>query len=411
MSDATMNSEYADANQRYAVCMRQSSAKAKESNFACPHYTVDESLLNKCSASPDGVFQENCSESCPILSKESKRKEPKMLREYIHESVEIPVAEVTAEMLANGVIPVRIMRPGFNSSKSRNYTKEAVQSSVTLFEGAKMYANHATKSEEKERPERDIRDWVSTLKNIHISKVTGESLGEAHVHSGWFKEMGQGLLQAGTLNKLGVSINTLGRGSRRKVDGVDTFVVESFIDHPFKSVDFVTEPGAGGQAGVTESVQGVDAYLMDLVQLREARPDLVKEVEAEIENKNKPEVAKKMELQETIDKLTADNAVLIKEKIELAAKIEEAAKAKARTEAQTVITAAIGKSTLPDAAKERLSEHFKEAENAGGIDVAIKVEADYLAKLTESGKVKGLGVSTSDLSKLTPRQKIEAALK
>jgi hypothetical protein len=331
------------------------------------------------------------------------------MRDYIHESIEIPVAEVTAESIASGIIPVRIIKPGFNTSKSRNYTKSAVKDIVALFEGAKQYANHATKSEEKERPERDIRDWVATLKNIHITKE-GAAAGEAHIHAGWFKEMVKGLSEAGTLNKLGVSINSIGKGSRQKVDGTETFVVESLVDHPFKSVDFVTEAGAGGQVGIKESTEVVDAYLIDAVKLKETRPDLVTELETEFKDKNKSEVNKIMEAEQEIKTLKESVETLTKEKAELQVKITEAEKGKAKIEAQAKINEAVSKSALPDAAKAKLLEVHKEDTDATRIDGDIKAESDYLAKLAESGKVKNLGHTEVDMSKLTPRQKIAAGL-
>jgi len=323
-----------------------------------------------------------------------------LMRDYIHESIEIPLAEVTAENIAKGILPIRILQPGFNATKGRHYGVNAVSDTKKIFEGAKQYANHATKTEEKERPERDIRDWVSTVENVHVSPKDGCSYGNARIHAGWFKDMVQGLYEAGTLNKLGVSINSVGKGSRQKIDGVETFAVEGLIDYPFKSVDFVTEAGAGGQAGLHESVQIVDAYLMDLTKLKETRPDLIKEIETEIkaeyDNKNKVEVKKTMETNEALDKLTKDNEALVKESAELKAKIAEEKKGKAKIEAQAAIKEAVNKSTLPEVAKAKLIEQFKEAEKADGVDVAIKTESDYLAKLTEAGKVKGLGVSQSD---------------
>jgi hypothetical protein len=318
-------------------------------------------------------------------------------RAYVHESIEIPVSEVTAETIANGVLPVRIIQPGFNSSKSRNYTKNAVKDAVAIFEGAKMYANHATKTEEKERPERDIRDWVSTLKNVRITKE-GNAVGEAHIHAGWFKEMVKGLQEAGTLNKLGVSINSIGKGSRQKIDGVETFLVESLIDHPFKSVDFVTEAGAGGQAGVKESdvKPEADLYLIDLTKLKEARPDLIQEAQSEFENKYKTEVKGKMDLEQENKSLKESMETLTKERDGLKAQIEEAEKGKAKIEAQAKINEAVSKSTLPDAAKAKLLEQFKEATTADGIEAAIKAESDYLAQLNKTGKVKGLGPTQPD---------------
>jgi len=326
-------------------------------------------------------------------------------RSYIHESIEIPVSEVTAEQIASGILPITILHPGFNKSKSKNYTAASVKETIAYYEGAKQYADHATKEEEKVRPERSIRDWVSTLKNIHITKE-GHAAGEAHIHAGWFKELVQQLKEAGTLDKLGVSINGIGKGSRRKVDGVDTFVVESFVDYPFKSVDFVTEAGAGGQAGVKESTEIIDAYIMDLAKLKESRPDLISELETEFKDKNKPEVNKIMESEQEIKTLKESIEALTRTNTELQAKITEAEQGKAKIEAQTLITEAISKSALPEAAKARLTEQFKESLTSDTIEAAIKSETDYLAKLAESGKVKGLGHTTPDTSKMTPEQKI-----
>jgi hypothetical protein len=51
----------------------------------------------------------------------------------------------------------------------------------------------------------------------------------------------------------------------------------------------------------------------------------------------------------------------------------------------------VGKSELPEAAKSRILEKFKDVETADGIEEAIKSEKDYIAAIQESGKVKGLG--------------------
>jgi len=56
---------------------------------------------------------------------------------------------------------------------------------------------------------------------------------------------------------------------------------------------------------------------------------------------------------------------------------------------------------LPSAAKERLLERYKDTETAEGIAEAIKSEVDYIAKLSEAGKVKGLGGSTPNPEKDT----------
>ncbi len=326
-------------------------------------------------------------------------KEPVEHRDYINESVSVPVDEAKKESLAKGVVSIRIIQPGFNASKTRYYTESAIRDAVKIFEGAKMYANHATKSEEKERPERDIRDWVATVKNAKVAE-NGNAVAEAHIHAGWLKEMVQNLSEQGNLDKLGVSINAIGKGSKQKISGTDTFVVESLIDYPFKSVDFVTEAGAGGQVGVKESAEYVDVYLVDLATLKEARPDLIKEMESEYDSKNKTEVKSKMDLEQENKTLKESIETLTKERDGLKGQIEASQKAQRIAEAKVKIDEAISKSGLPEAAQKRLVERFKDAESDQGVQEAIKAELDYVAALKESGKVKNLGGSNPEATKV-----------
>lgn len=100
-----------------------------------------------------------------------------------------------------------------------------------------------------------------------------------------------------------------------------------------------------------------------------------------------------MESEERITELEGQITTLTTERDDLKIKMEEAVKEKAKAEAQAVIKEAVDKAELPDAAKERLTERFRDAESADGIEEAIKSEVDYIAKLSESGKVKGLGGS------------------
>jgi len=47
----------------------------------------------------------------------------------------------------------------------------------------------------------------------------------------------------------------------------------------------------------------------------------------------------------------------------------------------------------------RLTERFKDADSADGIEEAIQSEKDYIAKLAEAGKVKGFGPTREDTEK------------
>ena len=103
-----------------------------------------------------------------------------------------------------------------------------------------------------------------------------------------------------------------------------------------------------------------------------------------------------MEIEEKVKELETEKVNLTKECDELKTKITEADKARAKAEAQAIIKEAVDKAELPEAAKVKLTEQFKEAEKAEGIDIAIKAEGVYLAKITEQGKVKGMGATIPD---------------
>ena len=317
------------------------------------------------------------------------------MRERIQqEACEIAIEEVTKEGIANGILPVRIIKPGFNTSKSRFYSEASIANAATIFDGAKMYADHATEAEEDARPERSIRDWVATLRDTKVSEQ-GNAVGTANIHAGWVKEMVQNLYKHGNLGDLGTSINAIGKGVVQTIEGHKTTLVEGLVASPFQSVDFVTEPGAGGQAGLRESATDlfIDAELIDLAKLRETRPDLVTEIEAEIKHNVAQEVREAMEATKEVDDLKVQVETLTTEKGELQQQLDEAAEARVKDEAQATIKDAVDKSELPEAAKSRLLERFANATTDEGVAEAITAEADYLATIRGDGEVRNMGDS------------------
>ena len=60
------------------------------------------------------------------------------------------------------------------------YTREALGSAVSVFEGKKCYANHPSSIEEQSRPERDVRDIIGHFENVRVSEdETGAAILEA----------------------------------------------------------------------------------------------------------------------------------------------------------------------------------------------------------------------------------------
>ena len=304
----------------------------------------------------------------------------------------IPLTE--AKIGSKGKAVVTVIKPGFNSSKDRYYPAEMLARDYPVFEGVKMYSDHPTEKDEKERPERSIRDWVATLQNVRPG-TDGTIVGEAVIVEPWMQEKLSTLRDNSMLKDMGISINAIGSASKAEIEGVKTNFIERIVRA--RSVDFVTEAGAGGGVQLYESDNAdLDVDLISMDTLKERRPDLIKAIESAVKTEINTEVKKKMALEDDVKTLTETNQTLTKELDEVKGKLAEADKAKAKADAQAIIKEAIAKAELPDAAKERLSEQFKEADKADGVTEAIKTESDYIAKLAESGKVKNLGGSKLD---------------
>lgn len=305
----------------------------------------------------------------------------------------IPLTEAKFD---KGRATVVVIKAGFNETEDRYYPAEVLKRDYGVFEGMKMYADHPTDEEEKARPERSIRDWVATLTEVTCDE-NGIVTGVAEIVEPWLMQKLASLRDKEMLSEMGISINAVGSASKATIDGKETLVIEKLV--ACRSVDFVTEPGAGGVVTLYESDRSYDIDLVELSTLKEKRPDLVKEIEAKVKAEIIKEVKRMSEQEERITELEGQITTLTAERDTLKEAAEKAEKDKAKAEAQAVIKEAVDKAELPDAAKERILDSFKDAESADGIEEAITTEKDYIAKLAEAGKVKGLGRTQADSDK------------
>ena len=316
-----------------------------------------------------------------------------MTRELVQNFV--PLTEAKFD---KGRATVIVIKPGFNASEDRYYPAEMLKRDYEVFEGQKMYADHPTEKEDKELPERSVKNtgWVAVLKDVKVDE-SGVVTGVAEIIESWLMTKLALLRDKELLSEMGISINAVGVASKATIDGKETLVIEKLTGA--RSVDFVTEPGAGGIVTFYESDRNRDIDLVELSALREKRPDLVKEIEAGVRAEITKEAKTAMDDKERITELEGKNETLTTENEGLKTKISEGEKEKAQAEAQATIKEAVAKAELPEASKERLTERFKDAESADGIEEAIQSEKDYIAKLSEAGKVKGLGPTKEQTDK------------
>jgi len=181
--------------------------------------------------------------------------------------------------------------------------------------------------------------------------------------------------------------------------------------------DFVTEPGAGGGVGFTESRRAELYELendLDLVgesDLRERRPDLVTEIEAKAvrEAKQKKE-ERKMDLEQELREVKESLAAAEKENERLKGELEAAqtkmkesegklaeyqkkeAQVEVQKEVDTILESEKYKG-MPEETKRRVKAQFAESTSKEGIAEAVEEERLYLVELSKGGVVKDLGAS------------------
>jgi hypothetical protein len=338
-------------------------------------------------------------------------------------------------------VTITPIRPGPGNKKDGFYypaktIREAVQSG--RFDNIKMYANHPTKTQERELPERSVNDWVGVIKETTWDEKRNAPRSRLKV------------LDAGVYEKfkaapehIAYSVLGGGRARRGRVDGHDARIVESM--DKVRSVDWVTEAGAGGGITFAESADeefDMDIKELTLEQVREGNPDLFAAIreadgdEGEAEAKPKDDAAAKpveakaatpekavedkapagTKAGEPAGKPTPDGFVS-KEEFEALKKDFDAANAKlekaetkeaeqsARSEAEAVIADALKDSLLPQKGKDYVTGRFAEARvgedygytDADALREAVGTEIEAVKALTgKSGSsVKGLG-STAD---------------
>lgn len=276
-------------------------------------------------------------------------------------------------------LTLTIIRQGFNSSRQRYYTVEALRSGVTAFANAQQYLNHPTEAETAARPEGDIRDWVASLDSVVYDEASQSLRGTAKIIDPDFLEKVALMDEQGLLQSLGVSVRAMGSGAVAEVDGHQTFRVDEFVEGI--SVDFVTRPGAGGFVEFRESDTSTteDDMSAEAIAAAERRA-----VEAEQRAKEAEESAKGAlkRAEEAEAKVSAAEAA-----------IESLKAQEAHRASQEAIGKCIDEADLPAESKARLRVELANESDVDTAKTRITEHAEYIAKLLSGTRTTGLGES------------------
>jgi len=269
-------------------------------------------------------------------------------------------------------LTVKIIKPGWGSSGY--YSPEVLErDGPKVFPaGTKMYWDHATETEDREKPEGALDRLVGkTLTDAAWRPNGADGAGlyaDAMAYEGW----------AGKVNELapdiGISLRAMGRAKKGVAEGKKGPIITELV--AAKSVDYVTTAGAGGK--VLQLFESARTMIQE---------DIVDEKQAK-------------ELQEANTALVAENAELKAENAELKATL-------LGSEIKTFVSEALAGAEVPEPTRQKLAASLiaspaivdgklDEGAYKTAIDEAVKAELAYLASVTEGDtkQIRGMGPST-----------------
>lgn len=339
--------------------------------------------------------------------RESERQEHSNVTDYetFEETIPAPL-KIDSK---SGVARVRIIKPGWGSS---GYYHESVlkrDAEKVYTPGTQMFLDHPSMKEEKERPERSIRDLGGVIAGGVEYEENGPWGPGVYADVLTFKANGARGFLTEIAPYIGISHRVMGKSKQGEAEGRKGPIIES-LDKAI-SVDYVTVPGAGG--GIVQFLESFrkTGKVQIAEQEQQEKEDEPMEITTEAVRKNE---AVMKELRESIlaeqeaggggkaEELMAQIAEHKKKIAELQAELDRMKESVAIRDAALVVGRMLEKTKLPDVTKSRLMEALprkatmkegKLDEEAFGkvVEESVKVETEYIAKLSEVGKVRGFG--------------------
>lgn len=334
-----------------------------------------------------GATDENAAEGEPATAGQPRAAAP--LPKLLKKMLESADLEMTGEAIPlvealrpDGTVPIKIISPGWGTSGY--YSPEVLKEygPKAYPKGTHMHWDHPTVTEDRERPERSLNSLAAVFEEDASFKENGPKgpglYTIAKVRQAYREPVDE------LAPHIGTSIRTRGEVKYGIAEGRRGRIVQSMM--PGGTVDFVTTPGRGGE----------------VLQLFEAARD-------------KGQAFEPIPGQNHIPPVEEDPSVSDEELREAAAKLADATARAERaegllilTEARTKVSEALKASKLPDFVQSRLVESISanpatkdgkldEAALTARIEEAVKEESAYIAKLTGSGRVHGMGESSADL--------------
>ena len=277
---------------------------------------------------------------------------------------------------------VMLIRSGV-SANNHDWTAEVLRESVRMFEGVKAFKNHITQSEERERPERSIDDYIGWYQQARYDETLGGVVAYFYLVDLDLRMKVKEAWELGNKNFLQFSIDALADGTANKDGGLTIKRLAEVV-----SVDVVTTAAAGGVA--LRLVASGDGRELSNSAFRNWKGT---------EIMNMLEILKKLNPAEAefLQEIQATENQLARALVSCAGKLEEIP-----SELKDEMDAALALHNSGVANIETASDNNEEEE-----DTSTPVSAPKEIETVEEPELAGAGVSESQ----KPRQRIRASLK
>jgi hypothetical protein len=295
----------------------------------------------------------------------------------------VPLVE--RALASDNTIDLKVITPGWGSSGY--YSKEVLERDgpKTFPAGTHMYLDHPTESENRERPERSVRDLAGALLAPPAYQEDGKDGPGLYAKAKVLPEY-KDTIEA-LAEHIGVSIRAHGTVEPGEAEGKQGAIVKEMTKG--LSVDFVTKAGRGGK-------------VLQLMESLRSNGTLQTHTQTDSGTSQEDDKMELKEAQDKITELTGQLATVTSERDELLAQNGAMKTGLLLGEAKKVARQHIATAELPDVSKDRIVEAVaanppvKDGELdiealKVKVDEAARVEAEYLTKVTGAGQITGQG--------------------
>jgi len=314
--------------------------------------------------------------------------EPEPDAEPAAEAVE---AEITGDFIqlnegavdTEGVVSLKLIRPGWGSSGF--YAPDVLERDgpKVFAKGTKMYWDHQTVTEERERPEGTLTRLAGEFITDALWQADGADGPGLYADAKVFAPFRQPVDEMAP--HIGVSIRAMGKATNGEAEGRKGPIIAELT--LAKSVDFVTVPGAGGKV-----LQLFESYREGSTITEEPTMEgepIVTDQEAQ-------------ELREANEALVTDTATLTAENATLTAENKRLTEVLLLNSVAALVTETLATIEMAPLTRERLTEALKskpvitdgELDRGATVQViqeAAQAEIEYLAGVVGSGEIRGMG--------------------